>query len=162
MQDIAQLPESARIDGKDSRLIIKNHKVLYETGMFYWLSRQIKHERWKYVEAQMHLQKVGFYPAVETCVDELESDSRILGWIITHIYDVMDSDMYADEREKLEESVMEFAASSAGWDITYTFIDNIRDCHSWTEFNDLLKIGSKFRTDMKARINRELKTWSKI
>ena len=154
-QSLTQLPRTATIHSGDrTNLIIRNHRVVFDTGMFYWLQRPAIHGDaiWKSIDAQFYLQKISYEAAVEWCALEIKEKPYLLAYVIEYCYDFIDEYATSSEKMEADNTIKKFSASNQGMMLAEMFIDGMRMCDNWTEFHNTMKPQSDFRTQMRLQI----------
>ena len=146
-QSLIQLPKEAGfyIVGWDMR--IRNHKVTGTYGLFEKIVTIVydsESNRESLEEFEKH--KVSYEAVIEQCAAEIENDPTVL-----------ESAFFHNENNDDWDDIFNFLKSLRGRKIAAQYIERIRQCGGWGELYEELHPTSKFRNDMKNRIQKEAK-----
>ena len=150
VQEIVKLPETASISIGWRDLVIDNHKVTSEEGMFYWAVAVVAGYDWDVAVSRMIRQKISYEAFIECCAAELENDINTLANMAW---------WHTDMKNRIECNA--FVSSPGGKNIAMEIVEKIRGCDNWNEFRVLFQEESDFKDELRLRFNEEYGAWSK-
>ena len=154
-QDLTQLPKTADVDIAGCDIHIHNHKVVTADGLFgpiMYIVTWSDLPKNELVKFEKH--GISYEAAIECCVLNLEKDAEVLTDLIYHDYDMKRVSKNGTDSNWNDLHI--FSKSVAGRIIAGQFVEKIRSCDNWEELYNELHLTSKFSTDMKNKIKREM------
>ena len=153
-QSIVRLPESTEIRIPKWDIVIENHRVVSEMGLFGGIGHILDNSREDETTLELFEEGgISYESFIEYCVEELDEEPTTLAYAILRLDGILQTiGSYSDSRFG---RIVNFSASEAGRSIAVDIIDKIRDCHNWREFYNELHETGKFQKDMADRVTKE-------
>ena len=149
MQDITELPETARIRVSETCpvLRIENHRVQNGFGGFTgWILGVVKFYNWTHILSRIKSQRISYRAFADTCAVELEDIQKIKEVIF---WNFCTTEGYGTR--------VKYASSVAARKIAVQLSKKISNCKNWGEFHDKVRPDSDFGKKMQQKIEYGMK-----
>ena len=176
-QSLTQLPETAEFEIGGWCLVIRDHKVVSDGGLWEFINHVVNNIRGQSLY-QFEKHGISFEAAIEYCAYEYENYAEPLTNLIFWQYNIesyktdiirqyltlrnypfgqYNIESYkTDSRGSCLQNIDDFSKSNAGRKIAAQYIEKIRSCDNWGDLYDEMRLTSRFNKDVKNRIIQEL------
>ena len=141
------LPKSARFVISGWELIINNHRIVSDGGLFCWILDVIREGSCKQIVSTLQKNGISFETVRKKCIEEIRQDSSTLLHIMW---------WYCGIREEWS-TVSRYADSANGTEMAQYIIKVIKECGNWERFCDTMNAKSDFSVKIKQKIMEEIK-----
>ena len=148
---LQELPRRVRVPVGGVLLVIKNHRVQNESGIFLTVLNAAKSVLWPRSVMVMESNGINYGNFAEAAIQEIKQNYGVVEGLVGWYHRI----------KKNSGNALEFSKSDAGRKIAGQYIARIKRCKNWTEFHKAMKKNSKFQKEMKQKIMEEMKQWHK-